>query len=277
MYSRSRGCRRPPAMRRRPAVLAGVAVVGRHAEQGGGLAPAGTAKFGQVGAQAGGVERAAAGDRLDDLAAPLQPGIGRNAGLHFCVHLLDAGGEALQQRGEHAIRLGADLGDVLAQGGLLRDELAPGSEPVGERLQASRLGRRALDAFQARVMRQHCGIHSIVLRPLPEGAGEVARLLRVGEGHGHAVVVEALVECAMVAPGGFERDAPGRRAAAASLRRARRPSLCFRSGGRGRRDRHGRRASACRYRCRPTGAGNRGGRGLLLLSSLLRYPSCGQG
>ena len=64
------------------AAVAGVAVEGRDAEQGGGLAAREVAELGHVGAQAGGVDRAEAGNRADDGGAAGERGVGGDAGLH---------------------------------------------------------------------------------------------------------------------------------------------------------------------------------------------------
>ena len=57
-------------------VDAGIGVVGRKAGEGRGLAGAGGSELGEVGAQAGGIERAAARDGAEDLAASAQGGVG---------------------------------------------------------------------------------------------------------------------------------------------------------------------------------------------------------
>ncbi len=71
------------------AVPAGIAVVRCQAGQCGGLGGAGGSEFGQVGAQAGGIERAAARDRQDDCAAAAERGVGLEAGLQGLVGLLE--------------------------------------------------------------------------------------------------------------------------------------------------------------------------------------------
>ena len=71
------------------AQLSAVAVERRDADQRGGLAPVDGAKFGHVGAQAGGVDGAQARHRAQDRSPPCERSVGGEAGLDRGVGLLD--------------------------------------------------------------------------------------------------------------------------------------------------------------------------------------------
>ena len=71
-----------------PAALARVAIKRRHAEQGRRLAAREGAEFGQLGAQAGGRDGAAAGHGLDDLGAARQSRVGHSLDSRTIRHCL---------------------------------------------------------------------------------------------------------------------------------------------------------------------------------------------
>ena len=95
------------------AVLAGVAVEGGEAEEGGGLAAAEAAEFGHGGAEGGGVDGAEAWDRLDDGVATGEFGVGSDAVAHAAVAGSDVGLEGLGGGAEAAGGLG--VGGVESQ------------------------------------------------------------------------------------------------------------------------------------------------------------------
>ena len=122
------------------AVLAGVAVEGGEAEEGGGLAAAEAAEFGHGGAEGGGVDGAEAWDRLDDGVATGEFGVGSDAVAHAAVAGSDVGLEGFGDGAEAAGGLGVELGGELAEGAELLEELAAEGEQVIEQLEVVRLG-----------------------------------------------------------------------------------------------------------------------------------------
>ena len=187
----------------------GIARVGREAGQRGGGGRCGGAEFGQFSAQAGSGERAAARNGANDLAAPPQTGTGVEAGLDRGVDLADLGREVVEQGLEQVGGRAGGRGGVLAQSSALLDELATQSEQVAQCLLIRGLGRGALEMVEAGVAGEHGRVDAVGLGLLAERAGEIAHALRVGEDDSDALVVEALMEFAVVAAGRFQGDPPG--------------------------------------------------------------------
>ena len=125
-------------------------------------AAAGGAELGHVGAQAGGVEWAEAGDRAQDRDAEGEGVVGVDAGL-------DPGIEGLHDGG--AERVAVDFRAQLAQGVAVRDELVPQEgEQVAETAQAGGRGRRGLQAAEEAVAGQHGGVDLVVLGAAAAGS-----------------------------------------------------------------------------------------------------------
>ena len=161
-----------------PLAGATVAVVGRDADQRGGLARADSAQLGQVGAQAGGIDEAAAGHRLNDRGAAPQRLVVGDQRLHLRLQFANVPGALGDHRLEAARRGRAELGGALAQRLPVPDQISPGGEQVAQFLQVARLRLAALRHLQARVQRQYGGIDGVVPGLLPEGPGEVPRPAR---------------------------------------------------------------------------------------------------
>ena len=117
------------------AVLAGVVVEGSETEQGGRLTAVELAELGHVRAEAGDIDRAEAGDRLDDRGAAGKGGIGGDAGVHVAVAGGDRGLHPLEGRSGACGGFGIEFGAQLAKGGELLDKLAAESEQVTEQLE----------------------------------------------------------------------------------------------------------------------------------------------
>ena len=184
--------------------LARLVVKGSDADQGGGLAAADGAELGHVGAQAGGVEGAEAGDRANDRDAAGEGLVGVEGGLDLGVEPADLGDEGLHDGGAQLVAV--DFRAQLAQGVAVLDELAAEGEQVAEKAQVVGRGRGGLQAVKQAVAGQHGGVDLVVLGAAAEGLGEAPGVQRVGEHGLEAGVEEALVQAAVVAAGGLEDD-----------------------------------------------------------------------
>ena len=156
------------------AVLSGIAVERCEAKQAGGLAAAEAAEFGHVGAEAGGIDGATAGDRLDDGVTTGEFGVGGDTGAHPAIAGFDVGLEGLERGGGAASGLGAEFGAELAQGTELLDELAAEGEQVAELLEVALLGRGALETGEEAEAGEHGRINAVVLGALADGFGKSA-------------------------------------------------------------------------------------------------------
>ncbi len=186
------------------AVLAGVAVEGGEAEEGGGLAAAEAAEFGHGGAEGGGVDGAEAGDRLDDGVATGECGVGSDAVAHAAVAGSDVGLQGLEGGAEAAGGLGVEFGGELAEGAELLEEFAAEGEQVIEQLEVVRLGRGGFQAVEEAKASEHGGIDAVILGEPSYGFGEAPGAQGVDQDGLEASFSKALVKVAMVAAGGFE-------------------------------------------------------------------------
>ena len=119
----------------------------------------------------------------------------------------DVGLEGLERGARAAGGLGVEFGDELAEGAKVLDELAAESEQVAEQAKVPRLGRGALKALEKAEASEPGGVDAVVLGEQADGLGEAPRAQRVNEDGFEAGVVEALVEVAVVAAGGFKYGA----------------------------------------------------------------------
>ena len=188
-------------------MLTGVVVEGSETEEGGRLTAVESAEFGHVRAEAGGIDRAETGDRLDDRGAAGEGGIGGDAGLHLAVALGDRGLHSLEGRRGSCGGFGIEFGTQLAEGGELLDKLAAQHEQVAEQLEVVRLGRGAFEALEEAEAGEHGGVDAIVLGELADGLSKASGAQRVDQHGLEAGVEEALVEVAVVAAGRFEDGA----------------------------------------------------------------------
>ena len=160
----------PPAADAAPAaVLPGIAVEGGDTEQGGGLAAAEAAEFGHLGAEAGGIDGSAAGDRLDDGVTAAEFGVGGNACAHTAVAVLNVGLEGFERGGGAASGLGAEFGAELAQGTELLDEFAAEGEQVAEVLEVGWKPTRLICCTAARANASSSAVRDgVAARPASE-------------------------------------------------------------------------------------------------------------
>ena len=189
------------------AVLAGVAVEGGEAEQGGRLAAVEAAEFGHVGTEAGGIDGAEAGDRADDGSAVGERGVGGDAGLHAGIAVGDGGAQSVDGRMRAGGGLGIEFGTELAEGVELADELAAAGEQVAEQGEVARPWQGRAEVLEQAEASEHGGIDAVVFGELAEVLGEAPGAPGVDENGVDAGVGEALVQVAVVAAGGFEDGA----------------------------------------------------------------------
>ena len=203
MESRWRGWARPPRMERPPRCCPESRSKGARPKR----AAAEGAEFGPVGAEAGGGDGAATGDRLDDGVAAGERGVGSDAVAHAAVAVGAVGLEGLERGAGAAGGLGVEFGAELAESAELLDELAAEGEQVAEELEVVRLGRGRLEAVEEAETGAHGGLDAVVLGELSDGFGEAAGAQGVDQDGFDARVEEALVEVAVGAPCGLENGA----------------------------------------------------------------------
>ncbi len=188
-------------------LFARVLVERRQAQQRGGLAATDGAQFGHLGTQAGGRDRAAAGHRLDDLGAARQGSVGGDTSQHALLAGADVGLQAIATVSDAGSRLGGEFGAQLAEGAELYHELAARGQQVTEQLQVIVLGRGRHEAVKLAEAGQHGSVDAVVLGELSEGLGEAPRAQRVDQHGLQAGLEEALMQTAVIAPGGLEDSA----------------------------------------------------------------------
>ncbi len=104
-------------------------------------------------------------------------------------------------------RLGGEFGAQLAEGAELYHELAARGQQVTEQLQVIVLGRGRHEAVKLAEAGQHGSVDAVVLGELSEGLGEAPRAQRVDQHGLQAGLEEALMQTAVIAPGGLEDSA----------------------------------------------------------------------
>ena len=119
-----------------------------------------------------------------------------------------AGGlQAGERLGQAARRLRVECGGQLAQGAELCDQLAASTKQILEKLQVGGLWRGRLQVGETAAASQHGRIDAVVVGELAEGCGEAPRAQGVDKDSLQTSCSQALVQLAVVAPGGFEDGA----------------------------------------------------------------------
>ena len=103
--------------------------------------------------------------------------------------------------------VGVQLGVQLELRCALRDMLAPDRDQVVETVQDRGFRRGAGQAGEEAVACQHGGVDAVVLGEPADGFGEAPGAQRVNRDGFETGVEQALVQLAVVAPGGFEGGA----------------------------------------------------------------------